>query len=60
MYMAGFKGVHMTTEKFEHATFYLTRKQVDEIKEMAKKNQTSRSALVRMIIREYLSHREEK
>jgi metal-responsive CopG/Arc/MetJ family transcriptional regulator len=50
----------MTTEKFEHATFYLTKKQVDDIKEMAKKNQTSRSALVRMIIREYLSRQTER
>jgi metal-responsive CopG/Arc/MetJ family transcriptional regulator len=45
----------MMTEKFEHATFYLTQKQVNDIKEMAKKQQTSRSALVRMIIREYLA-----
>lgn len=45
----------MATEKFEHATFYLTKKQVDEIKELARENQISRSALVRMIIREYLS-----
>lgn len=45
----------MATEQFEHATFYLTRKQVNEIKELAKVNQISRSALVRMIIREYLA-----
>ncbi|QGU00561.1 hypothetical protein SYNTR_1967 [Candidatus Syntrophocurvum alkaliphilum] len=45
----------MATEKFEHATFYLTREQVNEIKELARKNQISRSALVRMIIREYLA-----
>jgi len=50
----------MATEKFEHATFYLTRKQVDDIKELAKKNQISRSALVRMIIREYLSRQNEE
>lgn len=45
----------MATEKFEHATFYLTKEQVNEIKELARKNQISRSALVRMIIREYLA-----
>lgn len=45
----------MATEQFEHATFYLTRQQVNDIKELAKKNQISRSALVRMIIREYLA-----
>jgi metal-responsive CopG/Arc/MetJ family transcriptional regulator len=45
----------MATEKFEHATFYLTRNQVEEIKKLAIKLQISRSALVRMIIREYLS-----
>jgi len=52
-YPAG-EGVKMATDQFEHATFYLTRKQVNEIKELAKQNQISRSALVRMIIREYL------
>jgi len=45
----------MATDQFEHATFYLTKKQVNDIKELAKKNQISRSALVRMIIREYLA-----
>jgi metal-responsive CopG/Arc/MetJ family transcriptional regulator len=45
----------MATDKFEHATFYLTKNQVDDIKELARKNQISRSALVRMIIREYLT-----
>ncbi|HWP98200.1 MAG TPA: CopG family transcriptional regulator [Syntrophomonadaceae bacterium] len=45
----------MATDKFEHATFYLTKTQVDEIRELARKNQISRSALVRMIIREYLA-----
>ncbi|HZK43081.1 MAG TPA: ribbon-helix-helix protein, CopG family [Syntrophomonadaceae bacterium] len=50
----------MATDKFEHATFYLTRKQVDEIKGLAKEQQTSRSALVRMIIREYLAREEEE
>lgn len=45
----------MATDKFEHATFYLTIKQVEEIKRLAKENQISRSALVRMIIREYLA-----
>ena len=45
----------MATDQFEHATFYLTKIQVDEIKELAKKNQISRSALIRMIIREYLA-----
>ncbi|MDD4801364.1 MAG: ribbon-helix-helix protein, CopG family [Syntrophomonas sp.] len=45
----------MATDQFEHATFYLTKTQVDEIKELAKNNQISRSALVRMIIREYLA-----
>lgn len=49
----------MATEQFQHATFYLTKKQVNEIKELAKKNQISRSALVRMIIREYLAKHEE-
>lgn len=49
------EGVTMATDKFEHATFYLTKNQVDEIKELARKNQISRSALVRMIIREYLA-----
>lgn len=48
----------MATDQFEHATFYLTKIQVDEIKELAKKNQISRSALVRMIIREYLAKQE--
>ena len=45
----------MATDNFEHATFYLTRSQVNDIKELAGKNQISRSALVRMIIREYLA-----
>ena len=45
----------MATDQFEHATFYLTKIQVDEIKELAQKNQISRSALIRMIIREYLA-----
>lgn len=45
----------MATEQFEHATFYLTKNQVKDIKELAGKNQISRSALVRMIIREYLA-----
>ncbi|MCK9312978.1 MAG: ribbon-helix-helix domain-containing protein [Methanocorpusculum sp.] len=49
----------MTTDKFEHATFYLTKIQVDNIKELAKTNQISRSALVRMIIREYLARQGE-
>jgi metal-responsive CopG/Arc/MetJ family transcriptional regulator len=48
----------LATDQFEHATFYLTKIQVDEIKELAKKNQISRSALVRMIIREYLAKHE--
>lgn len=45
----------MATDKFEHATFYLTKNQVDKIRELARINQISRSALVRMIIREYLA-----
>jgi len=45
----------LATDQFEHATFYLTKIQVDEIKELAQKNQISRSALIRMIIREYLA-----
>ncbi|MEN6392034.1 MAG: ribbon-helix-helix protein, CopG family [Syntrophomonas sp.] len=45
----------MATDKFEHATFYLTKQQVDEIRDLARENQISRSALVRMIIREYLA-----
>lgn len=45
----------MATEQFQHATFYLTKNQVNDIKELAKENQISRSALVRMIIREYLA-----
>ncbi|MFY9324802.1 MAG: CopG family transcriptional regulator [Syntrophomonadaceae bacterium] len=50
----------MATDKFEHATFYLTRKQVEEIKRLAREQQISRSALVRMIIREYLAREEEQ
>jgi metal-responsive CopG/Arc/MetJ family transcriptional regulator len=49
----------VATDKFEHATFYLTKSQVDDIKEMARKNQISRSALVRMIIREFLAKQAE-
>ncbi|MGE5404355.1 MAG: CopG family transcriptional regulator [Candidatus Saccharibacteria bacterium] len=49
----------MATDKFEHATFYLTKVQVDLIKRLAKENQISRSALVRMIIREYLARQDE-
>lgn len=49
----------MATDKFEHATFYLTTKQVNDIKDLAQKNQISRSALVRMIIREYLARQDE-
>lgn len=49
----------MATDKFEHATFYLTKIQVNEIKELARKDQISRSALVRMIIREYLARQGE-
>jgi metal-responsive CopG/Arc/MetJ family transcriptional regulator len=49
----------MATDKFEHATFYLTKNQVNDIKELAKQNQISRSALVRMIIREYLARQGE-
>ena len=49
----------MATDKFEHATFCLTKTQVNDIKELAKTNQISRSALVRMIIREYLSRQGE-
>ena len=49
----------MATDKFEHATFYLTKTQVNDIKELAKTNQISRSALVRMIIREYLARQGE-
>jgi hypothetical protein len=41
----------MATDKFEHATFYLTKQQVDEIRDLARENQISRSALVRMIIK---------
>lgn len=52
---SGRGGVKMATDKFEHATFYLTKSQVDDIREMARKNQISRSALVRMIIREFLA-----
>lgn len=54
------EGVRMATEKFEHATFYLTQVQVNRIKQLAKENQISRSALVRMIIREYLAKQEEE
>lgn len=49
----------MATDKFEHATFYLTKAQVDDIKKLARQNQISRSALVRMIIREYLARQED-
>jgi len=45
----------MATDKFEHATFYLTKNQVDSIRDLARQNQISRSALIRMIIREYLN-----
>ena len=45
----------MATEKFEHVTFYLTKKQVEKIKGLAEEQQISRSALVRMIITDYLS-----
>lgn len=48
----------MATDKFEHATFYLTKEQVENIKKLAKENQISRSALVRMIIREYLARQD--
>ncbi|MBO8159795.1 ribbon-helix-helix protein, CopG family [Thermosyntropha sp.] len=48
----------MATDKFEHATFYLTKKQVEDIKRIAREKQISRSALVRMIIREYINHEE--
>jgi metal-responsive CopG/Arc/MetJ family transcriptional regulator len=50
----------LATEQFQHATFYLTKKQVNEIRELAQKNQISRSALVRMIIREYLAKQDEE
>lgn len=50
----------MATEQLQHATFYLTKKQVNERRELAQKNQISRSALVRMIIREYLAKQEEE
>ncbi|SHG42196.1 Ribbon-helix-helix protein, copG family [Thermosyntropha lipolytica DSM 11003] len=50
----------MATDKFEHATFYLTKKQVEDIKRLAREKQISRSALVRMIIREYINREEEK
>lgn len=53
------EGVRMATDKFEHATFYLTQFQVNQIKKLAKDNQISRSALVRMIIREYLARQED-
>ncbi len=49
----------MATDKFEHATFYLTKNQVNDIKRLARDNQISRSALVRMIIREYLARQED-
>lgn len=45
----------MATDKFEHVTFYLTKNQVEKIKELAEEQQISRSALVRMIISEYLT-----
>ncbi|MGI6550890.1 MAG: CopG family transcriptional regulator [Syntrophomonadales bacterium] len=40
-------------------TWYLTKNQVDQIKKLAKDNQISRSALVRMIIREYLARQDD-
>jgi hypothetical protein len=52
--------VKMATDKFEHATFYLTLAQVEAIKKLAREQQISRSALVRMIIREYLAREEGK
>jgi metal-responsive CopG/Arc/MetJ family transcriptional regulator len=39
--------------------WYLTKNQVDQIKKLAKDNQISRSALVRMIIREYLARQDD-
>ena len=45
----------MATDKFEHATFYLTKNQVEKIRDLARQNQISRSALIRMIIREYIN-----
>jgi len=39
--------------------WHLTKNQVDQIKKLAKDNQISRSALVRMIIREYLARQDE-
>ncbi|MDD2620352.1 MAG: ribbon-helix-helix domain-containing protein [Syntrophomonadaceae bacterium] len=56
--MLGGEEVRIATDKFEHETFYLTKNQVDDIKELAQKNEISRSALVRMIIREYLARQE--
>jgi metal-responsive CopG/Arc/MetJ family transcriptional regulator len=50
----------LATEQLQHATFYLTKKQVNEIRELAQQNQISRSALVRMIIREYLAKQDEE
>lgn len=49
----------MATNKFEHATFYLTQNQVEDIKKQAKEQQISRSALIRMIIREYLAKQDD-
>jgi metal-responsive CopG/Arc/MetJ family transcriptional regulator len=60
MLSGGGEGVKMATDNFEHATFYLTRSQVDSIKRLARDQQISRSALVRMIIREYLAREEEQ
>ena len=45
----------MATEKFEHVTFYLTRTQVNKLKALAEERQISRSALVRIIITDFLS-----
>jgi metal-responsive CopG/Arc/MetJ family transcriptional regulator len=39
--------------------WYLTKNQVDQIKKLAKDNQISRSALVRMIIRENLARQDD-
>jgi len=49
------RGGTVATEKFEHVTFYLTKKQVEKIKVLAEDQQISRSALVRIIITDYLS-----
>jgi len=57
-YLSSQQGVFIPFD-FVSVTPFSTKIQVDNIKELAKTNQISRSALVRMIIREYLARQGE-